>query len=317
MHEAETFRVKCLTRKGFCGLRPWCGGADPTATAIGLISDQPMSDMRHVDAYLVRPPCFKTARDFRCVGAECFKNADPRDRMPATLKQHRLSLAIGPMPRKLGRDRDYPSRFEPDPAHTAQARIARVGHAVTEGAVLPFDTVRGELVGQAVMRRVRFRHDQKPARILVDPVHDTRPFFAADARKVAAEMVQQRIDQCARDRARRGMDDHAGGLVDDDQVRILVNDLQRNRFGNGCDLGRLLDRDFIDLSLADARLRVSHNDPAATDRPVGQQPGQARSAEMRLLWHIAGQRLIKARRRVCADDDVDGTGHGKRRRSGR
>jgi hypothetical protein len=61
---------------------------------------------------------------------------------------------------------------------------------VAERLVFPRDGVIGELRGQPVMRAVGFRHDQQARRVLVDAVHDAGPLLPADARQVAAEMVQ-------------------------------------------------------------------------------------------------------------------------------
>ena len=95
------------------------------------------------------------------------------------------------------------------------------------------DAVIGELRGQPVMGAVGLGHDQQTGRVLVDAMHDAGPFLATDPRQVAAEMVQERIDQRAAGRARGGMHDHAGGLVHDDQVGILVQDLERDGLGRG------------------------------------------------------------------------------------
>ena len=50
----------------------------------------------------------------------------------------------------------------------------------------------------------------------------------ADARQARAAMADQRIDQRAGGMARRRMDDEPRGLVDDDEVLVLVDDGQRD-----------------------------------------------------------------------------------------
>src|SRR3546814_12552329 len=73
---------------------------------------------------------------------------------------------------------------------------------------------------------VVLRGDDQAARILVDAVDDAGPRDAADARKLSRAMVEQRVDERAVEIARGGVDDHAGGLVDDDQMLILPGDDQ-------------------------------------------------------------------------------------------
>jgi hypothetical protein len=71
-------------------------------------------------------------------------------------------------------------------------------------------------------------------------MHDARPQLAADAAEIV-DFMQERVDERALRVTGGGMDDHAGGFVDDDQVRILVDDVEveilglrrrARRFGN-------------------------------------------------------------------------------------
>ena len=41
-------------------------------------------------------------------------------------------------------------------------------------------------------------------------------------------MMKQRVDQCAVGMASSGVDDQACGFVDDDQMRVFKDDIQRN-----------------------------------------------------------------------------------------
>ena len=56
------------------------------------------------------------------------------------------------------------------------------------------------------------------------------PLLAADAAQIV-DVVQQRVDQRAAGMAGRRVHDHAGRLVDDDEVAILVDDRERQRLG--------------------------------------------------------------------------------------
>jgi hypothetical protein len=98
--------------------------------------------------------------------------------------------------------------------------------------------VRGELLGEATVRHVRLRDDQQPARVLVETVHDPGPPHAANAGKALPAVGNERVDQCPARVARRRVHDHAGGLVDNDEVAILMGDgearifrLRRRRLG--------------------------------------------------------------------------------------
>jgi hypothetical protein len=92
--------------------------------------------------------------------------------------------------------------------------------------------VVGELPGQPFVRDIGLGHDQQARGILVDAMDDPRPRDAADARKLATAMVQQGVDQRTIGIARRRVDDQPRRLVDHDQVRVFVNDRQRNILGH-------------------------------------------------------------------------------------
>ena len=70
---------------------------------------------------------------------------------------------------------------------------------------------------------------EEAARILVEAVHDAGPRDAADAGKACTAMGDQRIDEGAGLIAGRRMHDQAGRLVDDDQLGVLVDDVERDR----------------------------------------------------------------------------------------
>ena len=68
---------------------------------------------------------------------------------------------------------------------------------------------------------------------------DAGALFPADAGERVAAVCEQRVDQRPVRVPRRGMDDEPLGLVDYDDIRVLVADLQRDRLR--------LDRDLADL----------------------------------------------------------------------
>lgn len=104
------------------------------------------------------------------------------------------------------------------------------------GAVGPLNRVVCELGGKPLVRAIGLGNDEKAGGVLVDAVDDARAGDTADARKLAAAMVEQGIDQSSVGIACSGMDDEPGGLVDHDQVLVLVDDVEWQVLGDG--LGR-------------------------------------------------------------------------------
>ena len=85
----------------------------------------------------------------------------------------------------------------------------------------------GKGLGQRAVRGVGLGDHHDAAGLLVEAVHDARPLDPADARKAVAAMVDQRVDQRAGPVAGAGMHDQTGRLVDDDDVVVLVEDVER------------------------------------------------------------------------------------------
>ena len=113
--------------------------------------------------------------------------------------------------------------------------------------------VIGELRGQRLMRLVVLGDHHQAGRVLVEPVHDARPADAADAGKARAAMGDQRVDQRAALVARGRMHDQPLRLVDDDDVVVLIDNverdilalrLRRHRFGD-VDCDRIAGSDMI------------------------------------------------------------------------
>lgn len=89
--------------------------------------------------------------------------------------------------------------------------------------VATIDRMRRKLLGEADVRAIRLRRDHQPGRVLVDPVHDSRPRDPADPGKAPTAMMKQRVDQRPVKIARSGMNDQSGLLVDDDQMFVLIH----------------------------------------------------------------------------------------------
>ena len=78
------------------------------------------------------------------------------------------------------------------------------------------------------MRAVVLGDHHQPGRVLVEPVHDAGPAHPADAGQAGAAMGDQRVDQRAGLVAGRRMHHEALRLVDDDDVVVLVDDIERD-----------------------------------------------------------------------------------------
>ncbi len=100
------------------------------------------------------------------------------------------------------------------------------------------------------MRRLGLGGDEKAAGVLVEAMHDAGA-HPADPGEARAAMREQRVDQRPRRVAGRRMHDHAGRLVDDDQVRILVHDSQRDGLTRESDRRSLGDNDGENLARFD------------------------------------------------------------------
>ena len=87
----------------------------------------------------------------------------------------------------------------------------------------------GELFGEAPMRPVVLGDDEKPGRVLVEPVHDAGPLDPADPGQALAAMGDERVDERPRLVPRRRMHHEPCRLVDDDEVVVLVDDGERDR----------------------------------------------------------------------------------------
>ena len=84
----------------------------------------------------------------------------------------------------------------------------------------------------------------------IESMHDAGPLFSADPAEVV-DMVQQGIHQCACRVAGGRVYDHSCGLVDDDQIGILVENGDRQGLGPWFRLGRFRNFDGDALAALD------------------------------------------------------------------
>jgi hypothetical protein len=147
--------------------------------------------------------------------------------------------------------------------------------------------------------------------LLVDAMHDARAYRTAYAGQAVAAMVQQGVDQGAGLGPRRGMDHHAGGLVDDDQIGILVDygqrDVLRRRLdwqGRGDVQGEGFARLDFALRLRDGLAR------AASHGTGGDQLGDARARQAGDVARQQRQRLVQPLPGLRAGDGQFNRGFG-------
>ena len=98
-----------------------------------------------------------------------------------------------------------------------------------------FHCARGELFGQFAMRDIIFRHYKASACFLVETVNDTGPFFSADPGQRRA-VTEQRIDQSMLALTRTRVNGKSGRFIDDDDVFVFEEDVERNRLRPHIDL---------------------------------------------------------------------------------
>lgn len=91
-------------------------------------------------------------------------------------------------------------------------------------------SVVGELCAQRLMRGIVLRGDHQSGRVLVEPMDDAGTADAADTRQAGATVGDQGVNQRPGLVARRGVNHQSLGLVDDDEIFVLVDDVERDGF---------------------------------------------------------------------------------------
>ena len=149
-------------------------------------------------------------------------------------------------------------------------------------------------ISEACARVVAGDH-QQPARVAVEAMDDARPLDAGDPAVVGSPPGEQRVDQRAVAVAGRRVDDEPGRLVDDQQVVVLVDDLDRDRrvgLEVARDLGR---RDLEDHGSAARR----------SGWPAGGGPASSRAAVGDQLLDVAARQAGRVgHEAVDAPDDL-------------
>lgn len=87
-----------------------------------------------------------------------------------------------------------------------------------------------ELFCEALVGEIALTDNQGTRCVHIDSVDDSGAQNAVDAGEISAAVIQNRIDQCSAAVACRRMYDHPLGLIDDQKIIILVQNIKRNVF---------------------------------------------------------------------------------------
>src|SRR5271169_1167184 len=172
----------------------------------------------------------------------------------------------------------------------AGARVERApGNREIFANQRPGAAMVGEQRGEPLMRGVGLGDDDQPGSVLVEAMDDAWPPDAADSREARAAMADQCVDQRAGGMSRRGMDDEPRGLVDYDEMLVLVDDSQRHILAEQRRIlrrwrGNLDSRAGEDLGGGIARPRPVDRDLAGLDQRL---EASARKRELALLRRAA------------------------------
>src|SRR5688572_17277815 len=296
--ELQTFPVRRVGEAQSSGVQegaleaqhgPQVGGNAAAHAAVHRVADDRVADRAQVHADLVRA----AGRDgdlqqrdpLQVAGGGDARHGVPRAPRP---RGHLLTVAwIAP-----------DGLVDPAP---------RLHDAPDERDVLLLHLAIVELARELLVRAIVLGDDHEPGRAAVEAVDDPRPQFPADPAEVR-DVVQQGVHERAAVMSRGGMDDHPRGLVEHHQVRILVNDAERQRLRERRRGGRRRNLDRERLPRADGRARAKLF-PGSADDAVFDQSLDLGPREVR---YQGGQEVVEAEAVVfLLDHDLPARGRGR------
>ncbi len=95
-----------------------------------------------------------------------------------------------------------------------------------------FDLARLELRRKGMVRAISPGNDERAAGFTIEAMDDAGTQIAIHRRQ-RAEVMEQRVDEGAAAMPRPGVDHHACGLIDHDDVGVFIQDFERQIFGLG------------------------------------------------------------------------------------
>lgn len=206
MNKTKGYRVEALTLQALFR----------TLTAVQHLTKKRVADVFHVDADLVGAAGFQTA-------AQMGKTVVTGDNLVvgnslASVFTHSHALSVDAVTAYggvYGADLSFDTPINNTLIGTAQTVIRKLG-------------------GKVTVRIVVFCGYNKAACILIYAVDNAGALFAADARKTIAAVVKQGVYQSAVGVPGGGMDHHAPGLIYNDYILVLENnvkgDILRDKF---------------------------------------------------------------------------------------
>ena len=101
------------------------------------------------------------------------------------------------------------------------------------------------------MGEIVFGRDHHAGGVLVEPMDNAGPSYAAHAGKAFTAMGQQGVYQCALIVPGGRVHDEACRLVDDDNVRIFIENCKRDILALRVSIARFWNCDYIDIARFD------------------------------------------------------------------
>ncbi len=196
-------------------------GLQPDVTrlvgAIQAIPEQRgFGSLGQVYANLMRAPRFEPTFDERCVAVR--KNLEH-----SKMRNGRSSLL------------DVRRKSKPRLRMTTvkRANLRYFGDTASNGLVGALDTMSRKFALEAFPGLIRLGDDQKATRVLVDAMHNPRSKMPESIALIGelrpkSPAREQAVDERARCVPPGGVNDEPRGLIDDEQLFILVDDVNRN-----------------------------------------------------------------------------------------
>jgi hypothetical protein len=208
--------------EGFYGLpRP---GLDWVPSSVERIADDGVTNTRQVHSNLVRSTCVDPNAE-QSGSVEGFENSPVGASGAAFGCADGHALAVHGMA-SYG---------------LVDATLAKTGDSQDDREVLLSYLTAGELSDQGAVRGVILGYDEESRGSLVEPMDDPGSKHSADTGEVG-NVGEQCIDEGSRGNACSGVNDETGGLLEHEQVRVLVDHVEgdglssrvrRYRGGNG------------------------------------------------------------------------------------
>lgn len=163
-----------------------------------------------------------------------------------------------------------------------------------EGEVAAFEragpAVVGKLGGELGVGTVGLRHHHDPGGVLVEAMDDAGPSHPADARKALAAVGDQGVHQGAGHVAGGGVDHHPARLVDDDELVVLEQDIERDVLRRRRRRLRRRQNHRDGIAGVDAMARIK--DCAAADRHLASED-QRLKPRARQIGNRYGERAVE------------------------